>query len=266
MPRAGPDVPGPALRPIVHVMRASGARIALCRVGLAAGVRLGVAVVLGLLAPVDTLCVFGRFPPELLVLRVRPDVGDRLVLLTVCHARTLPVVGGRDTLPTLGAMADDDRPPLLVSACLLGVPCNHRGGASPSPEVAGLGGAHRLVPVCPEVAGGLPTPRIAAERQPDGRVLTAEGADVTDAYVRGADQAVALARAVGAQRAVLKARSPSCGCEGIYDGTFSRTLTPGEGVTAAALRAAGVEVRSEEELSPGLRAARGTGGSSAGGS
>ncbi|MDQ6615343.1 MAG: DUF523 domain-containing protein [Actinomycetota bacterium] len=143
------------------------------------------------------------------------------------------------------------RPPaVLVSACLLGVECNHRGLASPSAGVAALEPGARLIPVCPEVAGGLPTPRPAAEIQPDGRVCTAEGADVTDFYRSGAAQAVALARATGATRAVLKARSPSCGCHQVYDGAFSRTLRPGDGVTAAALRAAGVEVLSEEDLGP----------------
>ncbi len=142
------------------------------------------------------------------------------------------------------------RPAILVSACLLGVRCNHRGQASPSAAVAALAdeGGYRLVPCCPEVAGGLPTPRPAAERQPDGRVRTADGTDVTELYARGAAAAVALAAAVGASRAVLKARSPSCGCRAIYDGTFSRTLVDGEGVTAAALREAGVEVVSDEEV------------------
>jgi uncharacterized protein YbbK (DUF523 family) len=139
-------------------------------------------------------------------------------------------------------------PAILVSACLLGVRCNHRGQASASAAVAALAGEYRLVPCCPEVAGGLPTPRPAAERQGDGRVRTADGADVTDFYRRGAAAAAALATQVGAARAVLKARSPSCGCRSVYDGTFTRTLVDGEGVTAAALREAGVEVISDEEL------------------
>lgn len=137
---------------------------------------------------------------------------------------------------------------MLVSACLLGVCCNHRGGASPSAEVAALAVGHRLVPVCPEVAGGLETPRPSSERQPDDRVRTADGQDVTDAYRRGADHAVRLALAVGATRAVLKARSPSCGSDAVYDGSFHRTLVAGQGVTAEALRGAGVDVCSEEDL------------------
>lgn len=115
-----------------------------------------------------------------------------------------------------------------------------------------LRATHRLVPVCPEVAGGLPTPRPPAERSSvDGRVRTAAGTDVTDAYERGAAHAVRLAAAVGATGAVLKARSPSCGCHLVYDGTFTRTRVEGEGVTAAALRRAGVDVVDEDDVGAG---------------
>jgi len=140
------------------------------------------------------------------------------------------------------------KPPLVVSACLLGVRCNHRGEASPSPAVAALGATHRLVPVCPETLGGLPTPRPAAELQPDGTVRTASGDDVSAAYRVGAEAVVAVARALGAHSAVMKARSPSCGCHAVYDGTFSGVRVAGAGVTAAALVAAGVTVRDEEDV------------------
>jgi uncharacterized protein YbbK (DUF523 family) len=140
------------------------------------------------------------------------------------------------------------KPTVIVSACLLGTRCNHLGAGSPSREVRALAADHLLVPVCPEVMGGLPTPRPAAELQPDGRVVTERGDDVTDAYRRGADATARLARAVGAREAVLKARSPSCGCHEVYDGSFTRTRVPGEGVSARALREAGVSVRSEEDL------------------
>ena len=141
----------------------------------------------------------------------------------------------------------EDRPALLVSACLLGTRCNHEAGHSRRAAVEELAGTHRLVPICPEVCGGLSTPRPAAERV-GGRVLNVEGEDVTAAYERGARAAVELAVAVGARRAILKARSPSCGAHEIYDGSFARTLHAGEGVTAEALRRAGVEVLSEEDL------------------
>ena len=154
-------------------------------------------------------------------------------------------------------MSEEGKPALLISACLLGVACNHEGRGSPRAVVDELAKRYRLVPVCPEVLGGLPTPRAAAELQGgDGadvvvgsaaRVVNIQGEDVTAAYRRGAEAAVAVALAVGAERAVLKARSPSCGSSAVYDGTFSRRLVPGRGVTAAALAAAGLEVGSEED-------------------
>ena len=125
------------------------------------------------------------------------------------------------------------RPAILVSACLLGVRCNHKGEANPSAAVLALAAGHRLISVCPETMGGLPTPRAAAERGSDGSVVTADGLDVTPAFERGARATVALATATGAVAAVLKARSPSCG---------------NEGVTSCALRAVGVAVRSEEDV------------------
>jgi uncharacterized protein YbbK (DUF523 family) len=141
--------------------------------------------------------------------------------------------------------------PLLVSACLLGVRCNHRGEANTSEAVVALGERFRLVPVCPESAGGLPTPRVDAEVQTDGKVVTRTGDDVTDAYRRGAAHAVRLARSVGATGAILKARSPSCGCHEINDGSFTRMKVRGEGVTARALREAGFTVGSEDDVVAG---------------
>jgi uncharacterized protein YbbK (DUF523 family) len=147
--------------------------------------------------------------------------------------------------------ADVGSEPVLVSACLLGVGCNHAGGHSRSEAVLALGERVRLVPVCPEAAGGLPTPRPAAELGADGRVVTAAGEDVTDHYLRGARHAVEVARAAGIRRAILKARSPSCGSGQVYDGTHRRVLVAGDGVAAAALKKAGVEVLTDEELGKG---------------
>ena len=154
----------------------------------------------------------------------------------------------------------EDRPALLISACLLGVACNHEGRGSPRAVVEELAGRYRLIPVCPEVLGGLSTPRPAAELAGgDGTavlageavVMNVDGEDVTAAYLRGARAALALARSTGATQAVLKARSPSCGSSRVYDGTFSRRLVDGDGVTAAALRAAGIDVCSDEDCAPG---------------
>jgi purine-nucleoside phosphorylase len=150
-----------------------------------------------------------------------------------------------DSAPT---PAQADKPPILVSACLLGVACTHRAESKTNEAVRRLAGAGRVIPICPEVAGGLPIPRPAAELSPDGRVRTASGDDVTEYYERGAAQAVELARKENVTQAVLKARSPSCGSREIYDGSHSGALVEGEGVTAGALRRAGVEVISEEDL------------------
>ena len=147
--------------------------------------------------------------------------------------------------------------PVLVSACLAGRACRFDGSGALEDEVAARVEAGRAVLVCPEVDGGLGTPRPPAEIVGgDGadvlagraRVVTNEGVDVTEAYVKGAERALAAARRVGATTAILKARSPSCGVGRVYDGTFSRTLEAGDGVTAALLAANGIEVVSDEDL------------------
>lgn len=135
----------------------------------------------------------------------------------------------------------------LVSACLLGVGCKYTGGSNLCPRILALAGRHTLVPVCPEQLGGLPTPRPPAERRQD-RVVTHCGRDVTASYALGAREAVRLAKLLGAEAAILKARSPSCGCGAIYDGSFTHTLIPADGLAAAALKAAGLPVYTEENL------------------
>lgn len=140
------------------------------------------------------------------------------------------------------------RPVLLVSACLLGAACTYRADDNRDDAVGRLGERFDLVPVCPEQAGGLPTPRPPAEIEPGGRVVTRVGDDVTDAFRRGAETAVEIADRRGAIAAVLKARSPSCGSRQVHDGTFTGRLVDGEGITAAALRSVGIEVADEEEI------------------
>lgn len=136
---------------------------------------------------------------------------------------------------------------LLVSACLLGCRCRYDGASKGHPAVAALAARHTLVPVCPEQLGGLSTPRPPAERQGD-RVVTERGADVTEQYRRGAEEAARLCALLGCQAAVLKERSPSCGKGQIYDGTFSRTLTDGNGVTADRLAEMGIPVYGESQV------------------
>lgn len=135
---------------------------------------------------------------------------------------------------------------ILVSACLLGVPCRYDGTPAADACVLSLADSHALVPVCPEQLGGLPTPRSPAEIRA-GRVTTKAGEDVSDAYRRGAEATVALAETLGCRCAVLKARSPSCGSGRIYDGSFSGRLVDGDGLAAAALKRKGIQVLNEEE-------------------
>lgn len=136
---------------------------------------------------------------------------------------------------------------ILVSACLLGVACRYDGKSKPHPAVLALQGQHQLIPVCGEIFGGLPTPRLPAERVGD-RVLTREGSDVTAEYTRGAQEVLALARRMDCRVALLKERSPSCGSGEIYDGSFSRTLIPGDGVTVELLQKHGIAVFGESRL------------------
>lgn len=140
--------------------------------------------------------------------------------------------------------------PLLVSACLLGRCCKYDGGHNALGEesLAALRARYELLPVCPEADGGLPTPRVPAERVGE-RVLTQTGKDVTEAYRRGAQLALETAHAHGCRLALLKSRSPSCGAGVIYDGTFTHTRIPGDGVAAGLLRSAGLRLYTEQELS-----------------
>ena len=140
---------------------------------------------------------------------------------------------------------------VIVSACLLGVRCRYDGGHSRSETALQHKKTYQLIPVCPEESGGLPTPRPPAEivggdgndvLDGKAKVMTAEGADVTEAYLRGARHALAVAQTNGATEVILKARSPSCGCGDIYDGTFSGSLTSGDGVTTALLKRHGITV------------------------
>lgn len=136
---------------------------------------------------------------------------------------------------------------ILMSACLLGVFCRYDGSARSNPDALRLAEKFEIVPVCPEQLGGLATPREPAERQGE-RVVTCSGGDVTPQYFRGAEQTLRLAKLLGCKTAVLKERSPSCGCGEIYDGTFSHTAVPGDGVTAELLRHNGIRVIGESGI------------------
>ena len=138
---------------------------------------------------------------------------------------------------------------LLISRCLLGDSCRYDGKSKPLPDetLQALRARYDLIPVCPEVLGGLPTPRTPSERQGD-RVVMKTGADVTEEYRRGAAAALQAAQENQVCAAVLKERSPSCGKGKIYDGTFTGTLKKGNGVTAEMLIDAGFAVYGESEI------------------
>lgn len=135
---------------------------------------------------------------------------------------------------------------LLISACLLGVECKYSGGSNALPEetIEKLRTRSRLIPVCPETAGGLPTPRDQSERLGE-RVVSCRGADVTAQFKKGAEAALTLARRYGCTTALMKEHSPSCGSGLIYDGSFSGKLVKGDGCAAELLKAAGVSVVGE---------------------
>ena len=148
---------------------------------------------------------------------------------------------------------------LVVSACLAGIPCRYDGAARPDQEIVELVRTGRAVPVCAEVLGGLPTPRPPAEivggdgadvRDGRAKVVTADGLDVTEAFLRGARAAADVAIGAGARRAILHARSPSCGCGTIYDGTFTGTPRMGDGVAAAEFRQRGIHVEERRGSRP----------------
>ena len=130
---------------------------------------------------------------------------------------------------------------MIVSACLAGFPCRYDGKARPCAQVVELVKAGKAIPVCPEQLGGLPTPRTSCEIR-EGRVVDADGRDRTEAFRRGARAVLQIAQTYGATEALLQSRSPSCGSGRIYDGSFTKTLTAGDGVTARLLKENGIQV------------------------
>jgi uncharacterized protein YbbK (DUF523 family) len=139
----------------------------------------------------------------------------------------------------------------LVSACLAGFCCRYDERDNENQDIVALVKEGKAVPICPEQLGGLPTPRCPAEIiggdgfdviTGNARVITKDGTDVTEAFIKGAREAWKLCRRYNIQEALLKSRSPSCGVYNIYDGTFSERLREGMGVTAAFLHKNGVRV------------------------
>lgn len=137
----------------------------------------------------------------------------------------------------------------IVSACLVGVKCRYDGETNTVESLKEKFEKGELMPICPEVLGGLKTPRDPAEIvmvQSEKYVMTGSGEDVTEAFVFGAYKTLEIAKTIGAKCAYLKSKSPSCGCHKIYDGHFSRTLIKGRGITAQLLLEHGITVMDEE--------------------
>lgn len=140
-----------------------------------------------------------------------------------------------------------------MSACLLGVHCRYDGKCQRIPEfereLPKLMEKYNLIPICPEIMGGLSTPRAASEIVSGSSVVSKEGRDVTEQFKAGGMEAVHLAKLYNCKYAILKARSPSCGSGQIYDGTFSKTVTEGDGIAAGMLKEVGVKVFTENSIS-----------------
>ena len=136
---------------------------------------------------------------------------------------------------------------ILVSACLLGESCRYDGKSKPCERVMALKDTYNLIPICPEVMGGLPTPRVPSEICGE-RVLMKDGRDVTENYNRGAQTALEIARQNACTVAILKEKSPSCGSGLIHNGLFDGGLVDGDGITTRLLKNEGIRVLGESEI------------------
>lgn len=136
---------------------------------------------------------------------------------------------------------------ILVSACLAGINCRYDGKNNICEKVVELISKGEAIPVCPEQLGGLTTPRTPAELK-DGKVINKDGENVTEHFIRGAQETLKLAKMLKCSKAILKQRSPSCGFGKIYDGSHSGVIIKGMGLTAKLLSEYGIKILSEEDL------------------
>ena len=141
-------------------------------------------------------------------------------------------------------MATKEHPHHVVSSCLVGIPCRYDGNCRTIPELVEMVASGKAIALCPESLAGLPSPLTSAEITSDGSVMTSEGIDLTSIFLHGVELALRIMDTYGHQfeEAHLQARSPTCGIDLIYDGTFSGRLTPGDGVFAHALRERGLRM------------------------
>jgi uncharacterized protein YbbK (DUF523 family) len=136
---------------------------------------------------------------------------------------------------------------ILISACLAGVNCKYDGKNNLNEKILKLVKSGQAVLVCPEQSGGLPTPRTPCEII-DDKIISARGEDVTAQFHQGAKETLRLTKLYGIKTAILKERSPSCGVHSIYDGSFTNTIIPGNGITTRLLQANGINIISDEEF------------------
>lgn len=134
---------------------------------------------------------------------------------------------------------------IAVSACLLGHNCKYSGGNNRSQKVLDYIEGHEVIPVCPEVAGGLPIPRVPVELK-GLKAINRDGEDVTEFFLRGVEQE--MEKIQGVDLVILQPRSPSCGCKQIYDGTFTKTLIDGKGLFAHALTMTGYPMMDGDDV------------------
>ena len=136
---------------------------------------------------------------------------------------------------------------LLISSCLLGNNCRYDGKSNKLEKLNKLKQYYELVPVCPEVDGGLPTPRVPSEIK-NNKVINKENEDNTSYFKKGAEIALSICQEQNITKALLKSKSPSCGSNKIYDGTFTNTIIDGDGVTAKLLKENKIQVFTENDI------------------
>lgn len=138
---------------------------------------------------------------------------------------------------------------MAISSCLLGELCRYDAKISEYPEILSLSSLSfvKLCSLCPELLGGLPVPRIPAERLPEGRVVSRDGKDLTEAFRRGAALSLLEVQKFRPHMCILKSKSPSCSTSGIYDGSFSGVLRVGRGLTAEAFMQQGFACVNEQQ-------------------
>lgn len=140
---------------------------------------------------------------------------------------------------------------LIISACLVGVNCKYNGDNNKNKKVDEIFKKGEAIPVCPEILGGMNIPRIPCEIKTESKkrkVINKKGEDKTQKFKVGAEKTLKISKKIGAKKAIMKAKSPSCGYGKIYDGSFSKTLIKGNGITAQLLLNNGIEIMTEKDL------------------